>query len=111
MIEAGRRAINDRLVVIRDEKTLSEIHNFTRMDNGKYEAEAGHDDRVMALLIALRSREENFFEARPAPQISEPDNLGVRVVDQIEPSLSAARKTSKILREKAKEAVKNWLEM
>src|SRR6185295_4436497 len=50
LIEAGRRVINTGLVVIRDRSTLDEISRFSRTDDGKYAASAGHDDRVMALL-------------------------------------------------------------
>lgn len=117
MIGAGQRAINKDLVVIHDEKTLEEISNFSRSDTGRYEAEAGHDDRVIALLIALRSREENHFPIRAQTQMSEEmeleDAVGhrVRVVEQVDPTLAGQKKISKLLKERAKAAVRSWLEM
>lgn len=66
LIEAGRRAINSGLITLHDRSTLEEISKFSRSDTGRYEAEAGHDDRVLALLLALRSREENYHEMRDA---------------------------------------------
>lgn len=115
MIGSGQRAINKNLVVIHDEKTLEEIRDFSRSDIGKYEAEAGHDDRVIALLIALRSREENYFPARAQIQMSEEmegilESEGIRVVEQTDPTFAGQKRISKILKDKAKAAVKSWLE-
>ena len=87
LIEAGRRAINTGLAIIRDAGTLGELSRFSRSDSGKYEAEVGHDDRVLALLIALRSREENYSGAAPRTALASDYSLadvkfprGLRVV-------------------------------
>lgn len=106
MIDAGRRVINSGLVTIREEKLLDEISNFSMMDNGKYEAEYGHDDRVIAFLIALRSREENYYPARLTPSISAEREdpaagAGVRIVEGREYDSDAQRQISKLLRKQA----------
>lgn len=105
MIDSGRRVINTGLVTIREEKLLDEIMSFSMMDNGKYEAEYGHDDRVVALLIALRSREENYFPARARTEVSEeiPDSGGVRIVEGRDHTADGQRQISKILRKQAKQ--------
>lgn len=113
LIESGRRAINKALIVIHDKATLEEIKLFSRQDNGKYEAEAGHDDRVLALLLALRSREENHSPTRAAvlsaPDLSQPDTLGVRVIDAMEPDKMGLRRIHRTLKTRAGKAVKNWM--
>lgn len=113
LIEAGRRAINKALIVIHDKATLEEIKLFSRQDNGKYEAEAGHDDRVLALLLALRSREENHSATRAAvlssPELSQPDLLGVRVIDAAEPDRMGLRRIHRTLKTRAGKAVKDWM--
>ena len=112
MIEAGRRAINTGLVTIREEKLLAEIAEFKRSDEGKYEADYGHDDRVVALLIALRSREENYFgpRRRVDASMSEPSlPLGLRVVDHTALEEVGSRRISRLLRERVQQGVKHWM--
>lgn len=114
LIDAGRRAINKALICIHDEATLHEIRIFTRNDDGKYEAEAGHDDRVLALLLALRTREENYTGARSAVYelaVSEPDLRGIRIVDASEPERLGLRKVHRTLKKAAHEAVKDWMKL
>lgn len=117
LIEAGRRAVNTGLVTLHEEKLLDELLHFSKTDFGKYEAEAGHDDRVLALLIALRSREENYFPARVSALhgLSEGElaglPMGVRVVDHTEPAELGRHRFSRLLRDRAKQAVKTWMEM
>ena len=114
LIEAGRRAINKGLLTIHDEATLDEVKHFSRQDDGKYEASAGHDDRVMALLLALRSGEENYGAVRPAywlPEISEPDVSGVRIIDVNDESKLSNNRIRFLLKKKATQAAKNWMQM
>jgi hypothetical protein len=114
LIEAGQRAINRGLVTLHEDGLLTELLHFSKNDNGKYEAEVGHDDRVIALLLALRSREENHIERAAVPNISAAmdDGLprGLRIVEAREPNADAARRLSKLLRTKAKDAVKSWMQ-
>jgi hypothetical protein len=113
LVESGQRAFHHDTVTIHEDGLIQELLMFTKNDNGKYEAEEGHDDRVMAFLIALRSRDENYIPrkrkmARPA---SEPDDLGVRVLPSLETRMSERRQLSMQLREKARQATKTWMEM
>jgi hypothetical protein len=122
MIGAGQRAFNNNLVTIRESGLLNELMHFSKNDEGKYEAEVEHDDRVMAILLALRSREEHWIERHVGPAVSEPDPLkGIRVMDaghyhhtmdadgRITSVADTRRKLSKILREKANAAVQHWM--
>ncbi len=113
LIEAGRRALNKALCRIRDAATLDEIKLFSRQDNGKYEAETGHDDRVLALLLALRSREENYSPIRASvlstPEISAPDQMGVRIIEAHDASAAAMRRIHQTLKKRSRAAVKNWM--
>jgi hypothetical protein len=116
LIEAGRRAINSGSVIIHDRSTLDEISKFSRADTGRYQAEIGHDDRVMALLIALRSREENYGPASrvitpPTDALSAPNPSGVRIIAPAEGLFHLKRKVHQELAGRAKRAVKTWLEM
>jgi hypothetical protein len=113
MVGAGQRAINHNLITIHEDGLLEELTDFSKNDHGKYEAEVGHDDRVMALLLALRSREENYVERRAGPALStEMEGLptSIRVVEAREPAADAKRRLSKLLRQKASQAAKNWLQ-
>lgn len=113
LIDAGRRVINTRLLTLHEEALLAEIDDFSLMDTGKYEAEYGHDDRVIALLIALRSREENYHEVKPAPAYSAEDlsQHAVRTIEERDTSKAAQRRRmSKILRDKAQQAVRHWMQ-
>jgi hypothetical protein len=110
MIDAGRRVINTGLATLREEKLIEELSNFSRMDNGKYEAEYGHDDRVIALLIALRSREENFVEAKLPPNLSEPDLRGIRISDHRDVNLDGSRRADRLFKRVA-DGVKSYLEL
>lgn len=111
LLDAGRKVINKELICLHEEGLLQELIEFSLNDAGKYEARAGHDDRVIALLIALRSREENYF----APRVTKPNMSdlplpnGVRVVEARETSLDAARRLSKLLRARAADAARNWM--
>lgn len=112
LIDAGRRAINAGLAVIHDRGTLDEINHFSRSDTGKYEAEVGHDDRVMALLIALRSREENYPDAMPMIiNPYEPGGLpaGLRVLTPAEDMTRARARSARVAEERAKAAAKSWM--
>lgn len=112
LIEAGRRAINKNLLTIHDKGTLQEIKQFSRQDNGRYEAEGGHDDRVLALLLALRTREENYTPVRSSGLVlSAPDQHGVRYYDAAEPDKLAMRRINQVLKRKADDAVKSWMEL
>lgn len=111
LIEAGRRALNAGLAIIHDEATLEEINHFSRSDSGKYEASTGHDDRVLALLIALRSREENYAPARKAllsPDAYAEPQIGVHHVTAFETTYALRRKAVKAIEERAKAGVDNW---
>lgn len=118
LIEAGRRAINTNLVTIHDRSSLDEMKNFSRSDTGKYEAEHGHDDRVLALLIALRSREENYAPARKMlvnPEFSlAPGTIGqsgIRVVHSLDSRMASRVKLHEQLSKQARKATKGWLEL
>ncbi len=126
LVGAGQRALNHNLVTLHEDGLLDELMHFSKNDNGKYEAEVGHDDRVMALLLALRSREENYVERKVQPiATSDVDIKNVRVVEsdvwqhkvdektgQISSVATAQkrRQISKILMDKAKQSVKHWME-
>jgi hypothetical protein len=110
LIEAGRRAIASGDLTLHDEGTLEELYAFSRSDTGKYEATVGHDDRVMALLLALRSREENFGDAARVvtPQTEEPwMPLRVREAWTGQRRLDVHRAIIK----RSKQAVKSWLQL
>jgi hypothetical protein len=114
LIEAGRRAIDSNLVVLHEAKLLDELHDFSRQDNGKYEATSGHDDRVIAFLIALRSREENYFPAKKKIEMSEGEILiptTIRVVETLDQKASTLRRISKLLKKRVDSATKSWMEM
>jgi hypothetical protein len=115
LIESGRRALNTALLTLHDESTLAEIRNFSRADNGKYQAEVGHDDRVLALLLALRTREENHSPIKAKvisdPSLSEPDYRGVRVIEAHEPEKLGMRRIHKLLNKRVDRAVKSWMEL
>jgi hypothetical protein len=110
LIEAGQRAINRGLITLREAGLLDELVHFAKTDNGRYEAQVGHDDRVMALLLALRTREENYLPRKPGPPIiTEPDLRGVRIADMRDVTADAARRLSKILRDRVRDGVKGWM--
>lgn len=125
LIGAGQRALNHNLCTIHEDGLLTELVHFSRNDDGKYEAEVGHDDRVMALLMALRSREESYVERKLGPQVTAADSVtGIRVMqsDVLQHKMNdkgqmetvargdQRRALSRILREKAGSALKHWLE-
>ena len=112
LIEAGRRGIDSNLVTIHEAKLLDELHDFSRQDNGKYEATSGHDDRVIAFLIALRSREENYFPAKQKIEMSDREieiPASIRVVETLDKKASTLRRISKLLKSKADTATKSWM--
>lgn len=110
LLEAGRRVINEGLLMLHDAGTLEELSHFSRVDSGKYEATVGHDDRVMALLLALRSREENFTAAAvlQSPQLEEPW-MPVRVIEAWTGERRIARHQELIRR--ARRAARGWLDL
>ena len=124
LIGAGQRALNHNLVTLHEEGLLEELTHFSKNDDGKYEAEVGHDDRVMALLLALRSREENYVERKLTPITTAPDINNIRTVEsdvwqhginekgQLTSTATAQnrRQIAKILAKKATAAVKHWME-
>jgi hypothetical protein len=115
LIEAGRRCIDGRLVVIHEEKLIDELYNFSRQDNGKYSASAGHDDRVLAFLIALRSREENYFPAARKVEMSDQEIQtphGVRVVEALEDRADTRKRVARLLKKAAmkKGQKRHWTE-
>lgn len=125
LVGAGQRSLNHNLVTLHEDGLLDELMHFSKNDEGKYEAEVGHDDRVMALLLALRSREENYVERKLQPITTTGDINNIRIVESdvwkheidektgkiVSTSASAERrKISKLLAKKAKDAVKNWME-
>ena len=123
LLGAGQRALNHNLVTLHEDGLIGELMHFSKNDEGKYEAEVGHDDRVIALLLALRSREENYIERTHGPSLS--DDLGlphaVRVTEsgvfehtadsqgQMTSQASVRRRLSKMLKEKAANAAKSWM--
>ena len=112
MIEAGRRCINKVLVTIHEAKLIDELNDFSRSDSGKYEAEAGHDDRVMAFLLALRSREENYYPARAAIEVSDETNIkGVRIVEVLDNKATTRKRVADALKQQADKASRNWMEL
>lgn len=116
LIESGRRCIDSGLVTIHEAKLIDEMHDFSRNDNGKYEATSGHDDRVMAFLIAIRSREENYYPAAKKVEMSSVEKdremlpKNIRVVETMDQKASTLRRISKLLKMKANQATKNWME-
>lgn len=114
LIDTGRRCIDQNLVIIHESKLIDELHDFSRQDNGKYEATTGHDDRVMALLIALRSRDENYFPKAPRIEMSDKHielPSSIRIVESLDQKASTARRISKLLKSKADAAKKSWMEL
>ena len=112
MIEAGRRCINKVLVTIHEAKLIDELNDFSRSDSGKYEAEAGHDDRVMAFLLALRSREENYYPAKVKLEVSDEITIpGVHVVEVLDDKATTRKHIGKVLRDAADKAAKGWMEL
>lgn len=110
LIGAGQRALNHNLVTLHEDGLLEELMHFSKNDAGKYEAEVGHDDRVMALLLALRTREENYVERHQGPVLSEaPLPSSIRVVEARNLDGDGRRHISKMLRERARDAVRNWM--
>lgn len=112
LIEAGRHAINKRILRVRDRATLDELSHFSKSDEGKYEAQAGHDDRVMALLLALRSGVENFQGSRATVynlEMSEPDSYGVRVIHADDFGAVARKKMHDLLIKDAQRSTKQWM--
>lgn len=115
LIEAGRRALNAGLATVHDRSTLDELYNFSRDDKGKYVAEIGHDDRVLALLIAFRSREENY--AGGGGMILSPGELsltelpgGIRILASRGDHAHARMNVHKALSKQARRGAKTWLE-
>lgn len=116
LIESGRRAINRGMLTLHDMATLDEIRHFSRSDDGHYEAVTGHDDRVMALLLALRSGEENHLDMKASywnPELSEPDLRGVRIIDSSNPNRMTVNRVHRMLqmRERAQRAAKHWTQL
>lgn len=111
LVEAGQDAFNRNKVTLHEDGLIEELLVFSKNDNGKYEAEEGHDDRVMALLIALRSREENYHLSRPRIHTSAEGPNGVRIVNDIDGRLAERKKLSQQLRQKAQNAVTSWMQM
>jgi hypothetical protein len=123
LIGAGQRALNHNLVTIHEDGLLDELTQFSKLDEGKYEAQVGHDDRVMALLLALRTREENYVERHQAPNLSSETPLprSIRILESdvyehttTEDGRTASvadtrRRVSKLLRQRAHDAVKHWM--
>jgi len=99
------------------------LMHFSKNDAGKYEAEVGHDDRVIALLLALRTREENYIERTRGPAFTEALDLphSVRITEsnvfehsadsqgQMTSQASVRRRLSKLLKDKAANAAKSWM--
>lgn len=111
LIEAGQRAINRNLVTLHESGLIDELTHFAKTDDGRYEAQVGHDDRVMALLLALRSREENYLPRRPgAPVVSDENVRGVRIVEARDVTGDAARRISRILKERVADGLKSWMQ-
>jgi hypothetical protein len=55
MVAEGQRAIRDKLITLHDEKTIDELFSYQYDDSGHTNAVVGaHDDRVIALLIAIQ---------------------------------------------------------
>jgi hypothetical protein len=110
LIGAGQRSLNHNLVTLHEEGLLDELLQFSKSDEGKYEAEVGHDDRVLALLLALRTREENYVERHHGPALSEaPLPTSIRVVEARDVDGDGRRRISKLLRQRAQEAVRSWM--
>lgn len=111
LIEAGRRALNAGLLVLHDRGTLDELMHFSRSDTWKYEAMVGHDDRVLALLIALRSREENYAPAKRALLVPEEHvvpPIGVRHTEAWDSTYQLRRKVRRALEQRAAAGVSSW---
>jgi hypothetical protein len=56
-VAVGKSFVREREIKIYDASTLSEMCSYSEVAAGKYGAMRGHDDRVMALIIALASIE------------------------------------------------------
>lgn len=55
MVADGQKAIRDKLIMLHDELTLNELFSYQFDESGKANAVVGaHDDRVIALLIAIQ---------------------------------------------------------
>ena len=113
LIAAGQRALNGGHVTLHEKGLLDEILGFSKNDHGKYEASAGHDDRVIALLLALRSREENFVAPRAPHPISTAQDVlptEVRMAEGLEPNAHYRRRISRLLVDRTRQAMRSWMQ-
>lgn len=64
LYHAMRRALDNRILEIRDKFTVVELHNFRRDEDSKVSmsASVGHDDRIMALMIAYFAAHERDWD-------------------------------------------------
>lgn len=64
LYQALRSALDNRLLEIRSKFTVAEIHNFRKEDNTsmKMGAGVGHDDLIMALMIAYATAHERDWD-------------------------------------------------
>lgn len=64
LYQSMRRALDARLIYIRDKFTVTEIHNFRKEEESttKMGAIAGHDDRIMALMIAYAAAHDRDWD-------------------------------------------------
>ncbi len=64
LYQSMRKALDGRLIAIRDKFTVTEIHNFRREEesSSKMGAIAGHDDRIMALMIAYAAAHDRDWD-------------------------------------------------
>jgi hypothetical protein len=79
IIAKFREFIDDRMITLRSEELLDECLDFSSVDDGRFEGQSTHDDRVFAMMIAifcahdLPDTESSFSSSRP--QIHMEDNV------------------------------------
>lgn len=61
MLSRLRQVVQTRQTIIHSEKLLTQLQNFGMNDAGRYEAETGHDDLLMAYGIGVVVRTDNYF--------------------------------------------------
>jgi len=75
MVADGQRAIRDKLLILHDELTLAELFSYQYDEAGHANAVTGaHDDRVIALLIAIQMHQRTPLQLNETNRIAEEPN-------------------------------------
>ncbi|MDD4984701.1 MAG: hypothetical protein PHQ43_02755 [Dehalococcoidales bacterium] len=78
MVGDGQRAIRDKSIKLHDPETIRELLAFAFDEHGKSQAQEGeHDDRVLALLIAIQ-----MYQRVPLDEDNQPTTRSANELDQ-----------------------------